>query len=411
MSVPPLRRNREYVALWTGQAVSMLGISISSLAYPLVVLEATGSPAKAGLVGSALAATTFLLRLPAGALVDRWNRKRILIACDAGRALVSASFGLALALGHFYFAQVLLVAFVEGALGVLFGPAESAAVRRVVAPEQIRDAVAGNASRTAFPAVIGPPLGGVLFTAGRAFPFIADAVSYLVSLACVLTVRSSLQDSSVEPSVRRLREELFEGVRWIWNHRFLRALLLWFTGTGVVFNSIGLVTLVLARENGASAGELGVMFAIVSAGGLAGSLAAPRILRTLPRHRLVALFAWTILATTVLLLVADSPYLIGLLGAGAFLLVPSLSALAMSIVAEQAPDRLQGRAVSAAIQIASLAAPLGPVVAGVLLGALGTTRAIVAYAAALLALALVASGSRALRLPDPPRELAIDVGE
>src|SRR5439155_26104932 len=146
-----LRRNREFVALWVGQALSSLGISISSFAYPLVVLDATGSPAQAGLVGSVLAGTTFFLRLPAGALVDRWDRKRVLVACDLGRALNSAGLAAALALGHFLLAHVLLVAFVEGALGVLYGPAEAVAVRRVVAPEQVREAVAVHQRRGAVP--------------------------------------------------------------------------------------------------------------------------------------------------------------------------------------------------------------------------------------------------------------------
>src|SRR3954467_4651159 len=96
----PLGRNRDFVALWVGQAVSNLGISISSFAYPLIVLAATGSPAKAGLVGSVLAGTTFTLRLPAGALVDRVDRKRLMIVCDAGRALASASLAAALAFGR-----------------------------------------------------------------------------------------------------------------------------------------------------------------------------------------------------------------------------------------------------------------------------------------------------------------------
>ena len=92
-----LGRNRSFVALWVGQAVSHLGISISAFAYPLVGLEATGSPARAGLVGSVLAGTAFFLRLPAGVLVDRWNRRAILIACDAGRAVNAAVFAIALA--------------------------------------------------------------------------------------------------------------------------------------------------------------------------------------------------------------------------------------------------------------------------------------------------------------------------
>src|SRR5581483_1294915 len=104
----PLRKNRDFAALWIGQAVSHLGISISSFAYPLVVLDETGSAAKAGLVGTVLAGTAFLLRVPAGVLVDRWSRKRILAVCDLGRALNSALFSAALALGRFYFPQVLV---------------------------------------------------------------------------------------------------------------------------------------------------------------------------------------------------------------------------------------------------------------------------------------------------------------
>src|SRR3954471_23419945 len=111
-----LRRNRDYQALWLGQAVSNLGISISSFAYPVIVLTATGSPAKAGLVGSVLAGTAFFLRLPAGGLVDRWNRRAILIACDAGRAVNAGAFAAALAAGHLYFPHVLVVAFVEASL-------------------------------------------------------------------------------------------------------------------------------------------------------------------------------------------------------------------------------------------------------------------------------------------------------
>ena len=164
----PLRQNREFVALWLGQGVSNLGISISSFAYPVVVLAATGSGVKAGAVGSVLSATAFFLRLPAGALVDRWNRRAILVACDLGRVVNAGGFALALALGHFWYPHVLLVAFVEASLGVLFGPAEAAAVRRVVGAERAREAIAANASRSAVPGVLGPPLGGVLLGAGRA---------------------------------------------------------------------------------------------------------------------------------------------------------------------------------------------------------------------------------------------------
>src|SRR3954453_4122768 len=225
MAPPPLRRNREFVALWVGNAVSNLGISISSFAYPLVVLYATGSATKAGLVGTTLAVTTFVLRLPAGALTDRWDRRRLMIACDAGRAAASASLALALALGRFHLWHVLLVAFVEGSLGTLFGPSESAAVRLVVAPDQRREAVARNASRGQLPSVVGPPLGGLLVSAGRALPFVADALSYLASLVAILTVRTPLRDPAADREAAT--GGIFEGIRWIWRHSFLCDFVVW----------------------------------------------------------------------------------------------------------------------------------------------------------------------------------------
>jgi predicted MFS family arabinose efflux permease len=393
----PLRRNRDFVALWVGQAVSSLGISISSFAYPLLVLEATGSAAQAGLVGTVLTATTFLLRLPAGALVDRWSRRAILICCDLGRAASSLALALVLLLGGFHLALVLAVALVEGALGVLFGPAERAAVRRVVAQEQIRDAVALNESRSALPGLVGPGLGGALYAARSAFPFVADAASYLVSLVCVLLVRAPLQETHGPDARGSWRSELVEGVRWIWSDRFLRALLLWFAGVGLVFGSLGLVLLVRVREAGASPAALGAMFTITAAGGAVGALAAPWLLRAVPARWLIVAFAWTAAAATLLLLGTRSPYASGALGALAFVLAPAVNALAFARVAERAPDRLQGRATSAAIQLTGVAAPAGPALAGALAAGLGSTATVAVYAAALCALAVAATTSQALR--------------
>jgi MFS family permease len=396
--ISPLRHNRDFLALWVGQAVSNLGISISSFAYPLVVLEETGSAARAGLVGSVLAGTAFVLRLPAGAVVDRLNRRAIMVACDVGRALNAGAFALVLALGHFVYAQVLAVAFVEAALGVLFGPAETAAVRRAVGREHARDAAARNQSRAAVPGLIGPPIAGVLLAAGRALPFAADAVTYLVSLVAVAAVRAPLGGGEGQRGSRPFAG-VFDGVRWLWRHAFLRTLLLWLVGAGLVFNSIGLVILVRAREAGGSPAELGAMFAITGAGGVAGALAAPAILRRVRPRAVIVGFAWIATASTLGLLATHSPYALGVLGAIAFLLVPSVTAVAFGTVSQEAPEELQGRATSGAIQLSTLGAPLGPVVAGLLLGRLGASTTLVAYASAMAGLAVVATLSRALRSP------------
>ena len=91
MSAIPLRRNRDFILLWSGQVVSTLGSEVSGLAFPLLVLSLTGSPAQAGIVGFARGLPYLLVYLPAGALVDRWNRKHVMLAADAGRALAIGS--------------------------------------------------------------------------------------------------------------------------------------------------------------------------------------------------------------------------------------------------------------------------------------------------------------------------------
>ena len=91
-----LWRNRDFMLLWCGQVVSSVGSRVSMLAFPLLVLAITHSPAQAGLIGALRGLPYALFILPAGALIDRWNRKRVMIICDTGRALALGSIALRL---------------------------------------------------------------------------------------------------------------------------------------------------------------------------------------------------------------------------------------------------------------------------------------------------------------------------
>ncbi len=109
----PLWRNRDFLLLMGGQAVSLVGSQVSLLAFPLLMLAITHSPAQAGLMAALRGLPFALFCLPAGALVDRWNRKRVMILCDAGRALALGSIPVALVLGHLTLVQLYLVSLVE----------------------------------------------------------------------------------------------------------------------------------------------------------------------------------------------------------------------------------------------------------------------------------------------------------
>ena len=125
-----LWRNRDFLLLWNGQTISTLGTNISTLALPLLVLALTHSPAQAGLLTATRLLPYLLFSLPAGALLDRWNRKSVMIGCDLVRWLALGSVPLAFALGHLTLIHLYLVAFVEGTAYVFFSLAQIAALPR-----------------------------------------------------------------------------------------------------------------------------------------------------------------------------------------------------------------------------------------------------------------------------------------
>src|SRR5207248_3382337 len=129
------------------------------------------------------------LYLPAGALVDRWDRKRVMLAADAGRALALGSVAVALAVGRPPLAQLLAASFVEGCLFVFFQLSESAALPQIVPREQLPQAIAQNQARMQGAGLVGAPLGGALFGIARSLPFVADTASYAVSFVSLLFIR------------------------------------------------------------------------------------------------------------------------------------------------------------------------------------------------------------------------------
>ena len=132
VAVPSLWRNRDYLLLWSGQIVSSVGTQASTLAFPLLLLVVTRSPAAAGFASALRALPYLIISLPAGALIDRWDRKRVMLLCDSGRAVALGSIPVAILLGRLTPLQLYAVSLIEGSLFVLFNIAEAACLPRVV---------------------------------------------------------------------------------------------------------------------------------------------------------------------------------------------------------------------------------------------------------------------------------------
>ena len=397
MASIPLRRNREFQLLWTGQAISQLGSQISFVAYPLLVLAITGSPAKAGLVAFAKNAPIALLALPAGLLADRVNRRWLMVASDGVRALAVASIPIAAAAGRVPFGLIAIVAAIDGTGFVLGSVAERGAIRQLVAPEQLGEAVARNESRMFGAMLAGPPLGGLLFEVGRAVPFLTDAASYAVSTISKLLIRTEFQEARAGVAVGDARE----GLRWLWQQPFIRTCMLLFAGSNPIFTGLYLLIVVLARHHGASSALVGVMLAFAAGGGLLGALLAPSLQRRLTVRTVLVGESWVLALAIPLLLIAHDPLLIGAIMAAAELITPVTNSFVVSFRVGLAPDRLQGRVQAASTLISFSGGWLGPLVVGFLLQNAGESATVLGLTGWALVLALVATSSRAFR--HPPR--------
>ena len=215
-----LRRNRDFVLFTTGRLLSAGGTSLTSIAYPLLVLELTHSPSNAGLVSFARLLPIPIFSLVAGLVADRHDRRRLMVAADAIRAVALAALAV-LVLVHPLFWPILLVAFVEGTGDTFFNAAQVGALRSVVATEQLPAALAVDQARSAGVSVAGPPVGGALFTIGHAVPFVVDAASYVASTCFLLAMRRRFQEAR-ERETASVRARLADGFRYIWGDPYLR---------------------------------------------------------------------------------------------------------------------------------------------------------------------------------------------
>jgi MFS family permease len=399
-----LWRNRDFILLWSGQVVSTIGTRITGVAYPLLVLAETQSPAKAGVVGFAQTLPYMLFYLPAGALVDRWDRKRTMIVADGGRTLALGSLAIALALGEFTFAQVVIVAFVEGTLFVFFSLSESAALPQVVAKEQLPTAVAQNQARIQGADLVGQPLGGALFGISKQLPFAADAISYAVSFVSLFFIRREFQEERPR-SVTKLRAEMLEGVRWLWGQPFLRAGVLLVAGSNLAFSAMILALIVRAKNLGASSATVGLMLAFLGGGAIVGSLIAPAVQRRVPAKVVMIGSFWVWAVGAFVSAFVESPYALGAIWAVGGIFGPIFNVSFATYRYALVPDRLLARVGSAALVVAWGAIPLGQLSAGLLLERIGAGDTILVVAGASASVGLIASISRTIRTAPRAEEM------
>ncbi|GAA0480532.1 MFS transporter [Paractinoplanes deccanensis] len=386
-----LWRNREFNLLWGSQTLSDLGDGVAALAFALLVLAQTGDPVSAGLVGTFASVARLVFRLPAGVVADSVDRRLLMVACDSVRLLCFAALAVAVFTDHAALPFIIVAATIDAACGAIFGTTEDASLRSIVPSAQLPDAVARNEARSYGASLAGPPLGGILFTLGHAIPFVANAVSYVVSLVAILAIRKPLQ-AERPPG----RQKASEGIRFVLSHPFLRMLMLIAAPLNFAINGVIFAVIVALQRGGTAPPVIGLAETLIAAGGLLGALVAPMIQRRFSLPVLVRAICWlaaALLASAALLtdgIAAAVP--VGL----TIFLGPACNAALFGYQAAITPDHLQGRVISVIMVAATSLAALAPLAAGSLVAAFGAPPAILFFAAVVAVPALAASFSTGL---------------
>ena len=404
----PLRRNRDFVLLQSGQLLSTFGSNMSRIAYPLLALAVTHSAAKAGYVGGVQFAPYVLVGLAAGIATDRLERRRLMIASEAVAAGALTVLAVSALTHHVRFWLILVVAFVDGSAGVFATAAQRGAFRAVVPPAQLPAAASVAQARAAVVRLAAPPVGGALFTVGRALPFLADAVSYGFSMIAALLMRTRFQEER-ERDPAPLRQQLAEGISFYARIPFLRTTLAMISVSNFTVTGMQLAVIVLARREGLSGTAVGLFVALVGAATLLGSVVTPLVRRVLPMHAILLSEFWAAFGY-VAFLVWPSVYVLAVAIAVQAFCFPNTDAAIAAYNYALIPDRLIGRALAVSDTIRVLGAPLGPLAAGLLLASASPRVTIGVLAGATLAIAVPGTLSASIRGTPPLEELTAPGG-
>ncbi|MET8899897.1 MFS transporter [Streptomyces sp. NPDC004538] len=362
----PLWRQRDFGVFWAAQTLSVLGDSFALIALPLLVLEATGSIARMGLLTAVGGAAAVLAAVFAGAVVDRVDRRKLLIGCDLVRMGMYGLVPVVWLFGPQIWLLYVVLPLCE-AVGMLFAVGYVTVVRSLVGTGQLTEANGRLNATAAAAGVLGPLCAGVV--AGWSGPATAigvDAASFGVSAACVAFVRfrsRPADDAAATGKRPGLRQDLRTGIAFLHGHPVLRSLTVLLCGFS--FLTLGLNDLViyhLKHDLGRDDGTVGTVMAIGALGTITGALLVARARRLLGfGPTWTGAVAVCGLAFVGLGWVREVPA-VALLSAAFLACVGMAGTCSMSLRQEVTPEHLLGRVTSAFWTLQYSVAPIGAAV-------------------------------------------------
>jgi hypothetical protein len=380
---------RSFRLLWFGETISQLGNAMAMVAVPLVaVIVLHASPFVVGVLAAAGWLPWLVIGLPAGAWVDRWPARRVMIACDLVSAVLYASVPVAAWAGALTTGLLVVVQLAGGAASVLFMTAYQVYLPSLVAPADLIEGntkMQGSASAAAF---AGPGLAGaVAQLAGAATALLGNAASFLVSAACLVGAGPA-RPSRAEPPVRpvrsgrgtTLRREIADGLALVLRDPFLRQLsTFWAAANLALTGYAALLVVFLIRVVGLPAGSVGLLTAVPGAGGIIGALLARRVTARHGTARGLLLSTWCAVPFGLLIPLTGPGWRLGFYVAGALAAYTGIAVGNVIIAAfrqSYSPPGMCGRVTATMRFLIFGTSPLGALLGGSLATWLGVRPAL-----------------------------------
>jgi MFS family permease len=376
--------HRDFIRLWTGQSISEVGSQVSQLAIPwLAAVELHASPIEFSLLGVLGFLPFILFALPAGVWVDRLRRRQILIVGDASRAVLLALIPVLWAAGVLQIWHLLVISFVVGIFTVFFDVAYQSYLPALIDREELVDGNSKLQLTASIAQVAGPSLSGGFIAAITApYAILVDAASFVVSTIFMVRMRhrEDVPERTAGEPHPKMWPQVKEGLQWVLRNPTLRAIA-GCTGWSNFFFSLLFAIFVLyaVRTLQLSAVELGAVFAVGSAGSIAGALVANRAQKAVGVGPAIVGYAVLFSVGGIAYPLAPTSFPLPLLMLGG--VVTGFSSVAYNITQislRQAitPERLQGRMNAAIRWIIWGTIPLGSLAGGAIGQAVGLRAAL-----------------------------------
>ena len=229
---------------------------------------------------------------------------------------------------------------------IVFMLAKTTAIFQVVTPRQLTTAVAQEEFVEGTTALVGPPVSGMLYTLGMMLPFIADAISYIISIATMLLIRTPFQQERISTR-RKVWPEIAEGLLWVWRQPFILTMTLLMGAGAFVYLGNALIVIILAQQQHATAFVIGLIFALGGIGSILGSLLAPRLEHRLTVGQSILLCRWYCVLSWPFYVLAPFPIVLGTIEFGRGFVDPIEDVPYFSHRLKLIPADLRGRVLSA----------------------------------------------------------------